>query len=146
MYYIDTNILVYVNDIESPYHKSAAEIFFTHLGQEKLILNEIVLAEFFAIMTDSRKMKFPWSTAQTKDYIKDLIESVKEVHFLNAEIIAMACKYINTYDIKRYNIYDYLIAYSMRYFRVKKIMTLNKSDFEKYEFIEEILIPKSARA
>ena len=141
MCYIDTNILIYVNDIENPYHQSSAEIFYSYLDQDKVILHEIVLAEFFAIITDSRKMESPWSTSQAKDYIKTLIDSVKELHFLDIDIFSMACKDIKKYIIKRYNIYDYLIACSMKFYGIEKIVTLNRTDFESYEFIKEIISP-----
>jgi len=51
MYYIDTNVLIYLNDIESPYHQSASSIFYHLLEKNKVILHEIVLTEFFAIVT-----------------------------------------------------------------------------------------------
>jgi predicted nucleic acid-binding protein len=58
-----------MNDTESPYHQSASEIFYNLLEQKKIILHEIVLTEFFSIITDSRKMESPWSTSQARDYI-----------------------------------------------------------------------------
>ena len=143
MYYSDTNILIYVNDTESPYHQSASEIFYNLLEQKKIILHEIVLTEFFSIITDSRKMESPWSTSQARDYLKDLLESVHEMHFLDNEIISVACKYIKKHNIKRYAIYDYLLAYSMKFYGIDKIVTLNKEDFERYDFIKEIISPSS---
>lgn len=143
MYYLDTNILIYVNDTESPYHHSASEIFYNLLEQKKIILHEIVLTEFFSIITDSRKMESPWSTSQARDYIKDLLESVHELHFLDNEIISAACKYIKKYNIKRYDIYDHLLAYSMKFYGIDKIVTLNKADFDRYDFIKEIISPSS---
>ena len=141
MYCIDTNILIYVNDLESPYHQSACEIFYSLLERNVVCLHEIVLTEFFAIITDSRKMRTPWSTSQAKNYLKDLLGSVQELHFLDMEIISRACIDIEKYDIKRYNIYDYLIAYSMKCYGVEKIVTLNKNDFERYDFIKEFISP-----
>jgi predicted nucleic acid-binding protein len=132
-----------VNDTESQYHQTASDIFFILLEQKKIILHEIILTEFFSIITDSRKMESPWSTSQARDYIKDLLESVHELHFLDNEIISMACKYIKKYDIKRYEIYDYLLAYSMKFYGIDKIVTLNRADFEKYDFIKEIISPSS---
>ena len=88
-------------------------------------------------------MESPWSTSQARDYIKDLLESVRELHFLDNEILSMACKNIKKYDIKRYDIYDYLLAYSMKFYGIDKIVTLNHSDFEKYDFIDEIISPSS---
>jgi len=143
MYYIDTNILIYVNDTASPYHQSASKIFYNLLEQKRIILHEIVLTEFFSIITDSRKMESPWSTSQARDYIIDLLESVHELHFLGNEIISAACKYIKKYAIKRYDIYDHLLAYSMKFYGIDKIVTLNKADFERYDFIKEIIAPSS---
>ena len=143
MYYIDTNILIYVNDSVSPYHQASAEIFYNLLIQKKAIINEIILAEFFSIITDSRKMEHPWSASQTKDYLSVLLNSVQELHFLNMDIISEAFEAVERYNVKRYNIYDHLIAYSMKFYRIDKIVTLNKNDFRKYNFIEEIITPGS---
>ncbi len=141
MYYIDTNILIYVNDLGSPYHHSSTEIFYNLLYQNKVILHEIVLTEFFAIITDSRKMESPWTASQAKKYIKTLSKSIYELHFLDIDIISSACKYIEKYGVKRYNIYDHLLAYSMKFYGIEKIVTLNKTDFRKYDFIKEIISP-----
>jgi len=48
-------------------------------------------------------------------------------------------------DIKRYDIYDHLLAYSMKFYGIDKIVTLNKADFERYDFIKEIIAPSAAR-
>jgi len=86
-------------------------------------------------------MQAPWSTSQAKNYLKDLLGTVPELHFLDMEIVSRSCIDIEKYDIKRYNIYDYLIAYSMKFYGVEKIVTLNKNDFERYDFIKEIISP-----
>jgi len=60
---------------------------------------------------------------------------------LDIDIISSACKYIEKYGVKRYNIYDHLLAYSMKFYGIEKIVTLNKTDFRKYDFIKEIISP-----
>lgn len=130
MYYIDTNILIYSNDIESPFHQSASEIFNNILSREE------------AIITDSRKLAFPWSAAQAKNYIKILLDAVQELHFLNIEIITEAFRSVNHFDIRRYGIFDHLIAHSMKFYGVSRLITLNRKDFEKYGFIKEIISPE----
>ena len=145
MYYIDTNILIYVNDNDSPFHQSASELFNDILNQGKAIINEIVLAEFFSIISDSRKMQFPWSPSQASSYIEILMDAVQELHFLNMEIITEAFRSAEIYDIKRYNIFDHLIAHSMKFYGTSKIVTLNKNDFKKYDFITEIISPQQKK-
>ena len=110
--------------------------------RNEAIVNEIVLAEFFAIITDSRRMQFPWSASKAKEYLTILLDSVRQVHFLNDLIISEALENIKKYDIKRYNIYDHLIAHSMKFYGTSKIVTLNEKDFKKYDFIEEIIKPR----
>ncbi len=141
MYYIDTNILIYANSSESTFHKSASKIFFDIIERKELIIHEIVLAEFFAVITDSRKMRNPWAISQAKKYIKKLYDVAQELHFLNMEILKMAFAFTEDFNITRYNIYDHLLAYSMKFFNVEKLVTLNKKDFEKYSFIKEICVP-----
>lgn len=141
MYNIDTNILVYTNDSDSPYHAAASVLFFDLLNQGKIAINEIVLTEFFSIITDSRKMAIPWSTAQAGRYMEKIVEAAAELHFLNKNIISDACTTLEKYKIKRYNIYDHLIAHTMKFYGVTKLVTFNRKDFEAYDFIEEIITP-----
>ncbi len=142
MLYVDTNILVYINDKDSTFYSSSSNIFYHFIEQNEIILHEIVLTEFFSIITDSRKMKSPWGNQKAIQYIDKLKEATQEFHFLNSDIFLMAMDNIKKYKIKRYNIYDHLLAFSMRYYGVKKILTVNNKDFEKYDFIKEIITPE----
>jgi len=87
-------------------------------------------------------MKSPWGNQKAIQYIDKLKEATQEFHFLNSDIFLMAMDNIKKYKIKRYNIYDHLLAFSMRYYGVKKILTVNNKDFEKYDFIKEIITPE----
>jgi predicted nucleic acid-binding protein len=67
---------------------------------------------------------------------------VQELHFLNIEIITEAFRSVNHFDIRRYGIFDHLIAHSMKFYGVSRLVTLNRKDFEKYGFIKEIISPE----
>ena len=86
-------------------------------------------------------MRYCWSVEQAEEYIGMLLTTIGEVHFLNTDIFNRAASNLGRYNIKRYNIYDHLIAFSMAHYGIDKLVTLNRKDFEKYDFIKEIITP-----
>jgi hypothetical protein len=87
----------------------------------------------------------PFST-----YIKKLV-AVPGVHVLRTqtleELLAIEaiCEEMIELGIRRFQIYDYLIADCMRKNQVKTIVTGNEGDFKKFSFIEVInpFVPES---
>lgn len=144
MLYIDTNILIYAQNEESVFYKSSRELLRENLARGEAYISQLVLNEFYAIITDSRKISLPWSASDAVKYIQEL-SLLAVIHPVNDEIYNQALKSAAEYNIGRYGIYDHLIACSMKHYGIKRIITANKKDFENYDFIEEIIIPEALR-
>jgi UDP-4-amino-4,6-dideoxy-N-acetyl-beta-L-altrosamine transaminase len=142
MVYIDTNILIYLQNHFDRYHASSKTIFGKYFLEKRICISQIVLNEFFSIITDSRKNKIAWTGKEAANYIEYLTKSIASVHSVNNDILKEALSTIEKYKIKRYGIYDHLIACSMKYYGIDSIITVNKKDFEKYEFIKNIIVPE----
>ncbi|MCX6310002.1 MAG: type II toxin-antitoxin system VapC family toxin, partial [Bacteroidia bacterium] len=139
---LDSNIFLYTANRDSLYHKEAVGILerYIHSG---FYVSDLNLTEFFQVITDGRKTKNPFEPKATLDYIQKLIHvrSVQVIHassLLNIVNNQNRIDEIRRYNIKRYQIYDYLIADCMRTHRVRTIITGNDRDFRKFEFLEAI--------
>ena len=62
MRYFDTNCLIYLTEAESDFHVSVKEIFTQIVNENKLALNDIVLIEFFQVITNPSKVHRAWTT------------------------------------------------------------------------------------
>lgn len=142
MIYIDTNILMYANNEESIFYESSRALLREFLPGGEACISQLVLNEFYAIITDSRKISLAWSADDAVKYIQEL-SLLAVIHPVNDEIYNQAIKSASEYNITRYGIYDHLIACSMKHYGIKRIITANKKDFEKYDYIEGIIIPEA---
>jgi len=136
---IDTNILVYAHDNSSPFQAEALHLLENLLAGDIVAVSEFSLREFFAVMTDGRKLRNPLSAEHARDIITDMFHSAKfYICQANRET------WLNGYDlackqqIVRYQLDDLIIALSLAQNGVEKIYTASADDFKKFDFIEPI--------
>jgi dTDP-4-amino-4,6-dideoxygalactose transaminase/predicted nucleic acid-binding protein len=138
----DSNILIYSVNADSPFHETALELLVQYT-QSGFYVADVNLIEFFQVVTDGRKTVHPFSTEQASEYIRKLVNipqvSVLRVRSLH-EILQddEAHEEVRRLKIKRFAIYDYLIADCMRRHNVKEIITGNARDFRKFPFLDVI--------
>ncbi|WP_052813155.1 aminotransferase class I/II-fold pyridoxal phosphate-dependent enzyme [Desulfonatronum thioautotrophicum] len=139
---LDSNILIYSINGDSPFHEKALDLLvqYTHSG---FYVADINLIEFFQVVTDGRKTPHPFSTEQASEYIRRLVR-IPQVNVLKTgsfhDILQDddAHAEVRRLQIKRFAIYDYLIADCMRRHAVKLIITGNARDFRKFSFLDVI--------
>lgn len=83
-----------------------------------------------------------WSSSKASGYIEKVMASGITILDLDSEIINNALNSTEKYRVHRYGIYDHLIAWTMKHHTIRSIVTANKNDFEKYEFITDIIAPE----
>ncbi|SDB49057.1 UDP-4-amino-4,6-dideoxy-N-acetyl-beta-L-altrosamine transaminase [Desulfonatronum thiosulfatophilum] len=139
---LDSNILIYSINGDSPFHGKALDLLVQYT-QSGFYVADINLVEFFQVVTDGRKTLHPFSTEQASEYIRKLVR-IPQVNVLKTgsfhEILQDedAHAEIRRLQIKRFAIYDYLIADCMRRHAVKLIITGNARDFRKFSFLDVI--------
>ena len=136
---VDTNILVYAHNIDSPFFSSASNLFEELITNGGFAVTPLILFEFYAVITNGRKIEKPLHPKDALAIVKDLIES-QCVSILTSVNIENFEKWLRNYTdpVKRYQIYDAHIAFSMKQKGLSKIYTLNTEDFQKFDFIEPI--------
>jgi len=144
MRYFDTNCLIYLTESESDFHVSVKEIFTQTVNENKLALNDIVLIEFFQVITNPSKVHRAWTTGYTIDYLQNLITVADEMHYYNKAVFNRLLSEMEVYNIHKYQIYDHIIYEIMKQNLVKEIVTVNKKDFKKYKDIV-VIVPERKR-
>ena len=147
---VDTNILVYAHNQDSPYFTQAKSLLVDLIDKDGFAISTLILFEFFAVITNGRKVEAPLPSETALCVIDDMIES-KNIDVLHVNddygFFQWLRNYINT--TKRYQIYDTFIAYAMFRNGITELYTNNIKDFKKFDFIEainpftEIRIPQS---
>ena len=93
---VDTNILVYAHNQDSPFHSQASYFIRSILaGEIKGVLTEQNLLEFYAIVTDPRRVTNPLSATEAINLIDDYLSSSFEIILPtkgSMEIILSLCK------------------------------------------------------
>lgn len=145
---VDTNILVYAHNIDSPFFSSARGLLEELIAHGGFVVTSLILLEFFSVITNGRKIERPLSPKDALAVIEDLTESVCAAILepVNTQTFE---EWLRDYvhSIKRYQIYDAHIAFSMQQNGLSKIFTLNTNDFKKFDFIDAVnpFVPAAMR-
>ena len=136
---IDTNILIYAHDNSSPFQTQALHLLENILERSVVAVAELSLREFYAVVTDGRKLNNPFSIDEAKDIISDIYASPKFfVCSTNQETWLNGYELVGKYNISRYQLDDLLIALSLADGGAEIIYTANIKDFKKFDFIEAV--------
>lgn len=140
---VDTNILVYAHNQDSLFHSQALHLIHLVLaGEIKGILTEQNLLEFYAIITDPRRVTNPLATTEALKLINNYLNSPFEIILPtkdSMEIILSLCK---QKKICGSQIFDAFLVATMLSNQVKTIITLNVKDFMHFIQIEIIDLKK----
>ena len=136
---IDTNILIYAHDNSSPFQTQALHLLENILVRSVVAVAELSLREFYAVVTDGRKLNNPFSIDEAKDIISDIYASPKFfVCSTNQETWLNGYELVDKYNISRYRLDDLLIALTLADGGAEIIYTANIKDFKKFDFIQPI--------
>jgi len=136
---VDTNILVYAHNKDSAYFTQAKSLLVDLIDKGGFSISTLILFEFFAVITNGRKVEAPLSSETALCVIDDMIrsENIAILHVNNDyDFFQWLSDYIKM--TKRYQIYDTSIAYAMFKNEVRELYTNNTKDFKKFDFIEAV--------
>lgn len=135
---IDTNVLVYAVDSESPFHAASKALLDSAVNDGTgLCVTSQIVAEFCAVVTDRRRVRNPLDPATASSIVRKLVglpgmsflmQPVgSELHF--ADLLAM-------HPRVGPRVFDLFLVAVMLGNGVRRIYTFNKRDFESIEGIE----------
>ena len=137
---LDTNILVHAYNKSSPNQEQASKILKQAMqGQIQACLSPQVLYEFFAVVTNAKRVEHPISTAEAANLCIDLWEC-NEIEKLNPSKIAptQVFKFVEELNLSKAQIFDCVLAVTAKENSIDNIFTENMEDFKAYKFIKVV--------
>jgi aminotransferase in exopolysaccharide biosynthesis len=136
---IDSNILVYAFNPISKFHDQAEMLLEKFVNSDGFIVTDISLIEFYQIITNKKKLEKAISPGVAREIIRDIVLNKKiQIIENNIDILNESFRTVDIYNIKKYDIYDHLIAHICKHYGIKDFYTANSKDFERYEFLNVI--------
>lgn len=143
IYTLDTNVLVYAADETFPLHAEARDVRDRAVAeQRKARLCYSVLLEFFAVVTDSRRVGNPLPPAEAWHEVVTYLKAF-EVLYPDERTFMELGKLGVRYQIGRQTIFDALIVSMMIQYGVQGIYTDNRKDFARFDEIEVLPWPSA---
>jgi len=137
---LDSNILIYALDSTSVYHFEARSL------REEALKDKIqacvcpqVLMEFFAVITNSRKVKTPLTPQKAREEVEKYLKATNILKiYPSDDILERMLFLLKKYEIKGVQVFDLQLVATMLANGITRIYTYNQSDFAKFGEIEAI--------
>jgi len=137
---VDTNLLVYAADADSPFHaKAVAWLDNQRSRPDAWFLSWPIIYEFLRVTTHLRAMPRPWTPARSWSFISGLLESPGlSVLTATDRHAAVASSVLEEFPFLAGNIlHDTHTAILMREHGIRRICTRD-TDFHRFPFLEVI--------
>ncbi len=137
---LDTNVLVYAADEFSPFYKASKSLRDKGLrGEVSLCIFPQILSEFFAVITDSKRVASPRSQQEAISEIEKYFSCKRIAKFSpGPDVIEIMLDLLNRHNIKRQEIFDLQLVATMLSNDITRIYTFNRGHFEKFQEIEAL--------
>jgi predicted nucleic acid-binding protein len=129
---------VYAADQRSPFHEAAQDLREKGLnGAISLCICPQILTEFFAIVTDSRRVDNPRARQEALFEMEKYLHSRQIVKiYPGADTMEIAFDLLRRYEVKKQKIFDLYLVATMLGANVTRLYTYNRDDFTQFGEIE----------
>ncbi|MBI2487381.1 MAG: PIN domain-containing protein [Deltaproteobacteria bacterium] len=145
IYAIDTNILVYAYNLDSPLNQRASAFLEDDIltGNIKACLPFQSLYEFYAIITDPRRVEKPVEPKEAKGVIEAYTRArnIPKIYPRKSNL-KNTFDLLSKYNITKQEIFDVVFVATLLDNGVDGIITRNTKHFERFEFLK-VLNPLS---
>jgi toxin-antitoxin system PIN domain toxin len=140
VFIVDTNILVYAADEDSPFHKRCNKLIEEWRKQASAwYVTWGILYEFLRVITHPRVFRHPWPVLQAWEFVETLLASPSLGILIpterHAEVAAEIVKKLPS--LSGNLLYDAQTAILMREHGIKRIYTRD-TDFHRFSFLEPV--------
>lgn len=128
---LDTNILLYGDDLGSPYHGAAKTIMeAVFCGALRACLSHQVLAEYFSVASSPRRLEHPLSISEVKDRLLffERTRRIKKV-YPKRSTLKRAIQACVEHHLHGPRIFDAIYALTLLDNGIEKLCTQNIKDF-----------------
>ena len=137
-FFLDTNILVYSIDSQSPFHSKARDLL-EKAGELRLCVSPQVMGELYATITNPRKVTNPLKPMEAAELVEKLwkAEAIFKI-FPKNTTFELALELARKYKLRALDFFDAQIVATMLDNGVSVIYTANEEDFAKFKEISTI--------
>jgi len=138
--FLDSNILVYAVNEKSPYYTGARAILdIVNKGELQICLSPQVLGEFYAVITNPRKLERALPPQEAADVVGRFLSADAVLKlYPQKSTLKLTLKLVNHYQIKVLDFFDAQIVATMLDNGVTTIYTVNEQDFAIFEEIKTV--------
>ncbi|MGD0382586.1 MAG: TA system VapC family ribonuclease toxin [Thermoguttaceae bacterium] len=137
---LDTNVLVYAFDQQSNFHNASRTLLVKAAdadSQEHYCVAPQILAEFFAVVTNPRRVHNPRTPHEALDVIERLMALPRlTILAVPIDVVARWVKLIRMHQVRSSAVFDTQLAATMQANGVRKIYTFDRAHFEHFSEIE----------
>jgi len=138
--FLDTNLIVYATNKDSPYHAKASALM-EAIGKGKLetCLSLQVLGEFYATATNPKKIEKALTPEEAVLVIEGLLRTDTILKLYPKEsTLRLTLDLVNHYQLKSLDFFDAQIVATMLDNGITTIYTVNEQDFAIFEEIKAV--------
>jgi predicted nucleic acid-binding protein len=129
-YLIDTNILVYAYNEDTPFHEKALQILENALNKNiNAAIADKNLFEFFAVITDEKRIENPVTIIEAIEIIDFLVNSNIKIIYSSPFTFLKTIELVKKHRIKRQEIFDINLVALMIQNKIDTIITANDKHF-----------------
>ena len=134
---LDTNVLVYATNEDSPFHPQARQILDRALsGELEAAITLQILAEYYAVITDPRRVDHPLTPEEAREQIEALLAGEIQLLPLQEGTSHRLVELGERYEIRAQEIYDAQVVATLLEGGIPLLWTANEQDFRRYQEIE----------
>jgi hypothetical protein len=140
VFVVDTNILIYVADEDSPFHKLCRKKLEEWRSQSSAwYVTWGILYEFMRVITHPRVFRSPWSIADAWTFVNAVLASPSlDILIPGERHIDVVAEVVKDLQFLKGNLlYDAKTAILMREHGIKRIYTRD-TDFHRFPFLEPV--------
>jgi predicted nucleic acid-binding protein len=139
---VDTNVLVYAMFPESEHHLPSRKAIEQAQGEEvRLCLTPQIYSEFYAIMTNPRRVSQPRSPIEALEALDRIVELPGMALLpIPLDILDRMKSLLQKYPVKGNGIFDIQLVATMLGNGVNKLFTFNREHFERISEIKIVEI------
>ena len=140
MLLLDTNVLVYYSDSDCDKHAAVREYFKSQNDQgEQYCVAPQNLSEFFAVVTDSRRVQNARTPQEAHQAINQFLSQDNlTILPVPVDIVPRWLKLVGEKSVSRAKIFDLQLIAVMQANNVRRICTYNVNDFIDFDGIEVV--------
>jgi predicted nucleic acid-binding protein len=137
---LDTNVLVYAADETSPFHPPSKHLRDNGLrGKVSLCVFPQIFSEFFAVITDSRRVSNPRTQEEAATEIEKYLQAEYLLKlFPGPDVMDIMLDLLRRYEVKRQEIFDLQLVATMLSNNIKRIYTFNREHFDRFAEIDTL--------